>query len=158
MGIWCYIRQHVWQYEFLIISSFFQVLIIHIYILYIISLSLSCLDLVSEDYDAQLKLLQELWFTPYSRGKGIVGSSSFEHVFMAELRGETVLGMHNWLYFAEQEQQGHVDYKGWISRAETGRVLYINNRYFQFLIYFPFAAQWIRHDVAYELLWRDETL
>lgn len=81
-------------------------------------------DLVSEDYDAQLKLLQELWFTPYSRGKGIVGSSSFEHVFMAELRGETVLGLHNWLYFAEQEQQGHVDYKGWISRAETGRVLY----------------------------------
>lgn len=41
---------------------------------------------------------------------------------MAELRGDTVLGLHNWLYFAEQEQQGHVDYKGWISRADTGRV------------------------------------
>ncbi|KAH8417159.1 hypothetical protein KR222_005192 [Zaprionus bogoriensis] len=77
--------------------------------------------IVSEEYDDQLKLLQELWFTPYSRGKGIVGSSSFEHVFMAELRDQTVLGMHNWLYFAEQEQQGHVDYKGWIKRADTGR-------------------------------------
>ncbi|EDW66742.1 endoribonuclease CG2145 [Drosophila virilis] len=77
--------------------------------------------IVSSDYDEQLKLLQELWFTPYSRGKGIVGSSSFEHVFMAELRDQKVLGMHNWLYFAEQEQQGHVNYKGWLNRFDTGR-------------------------------------
>lgn len=42
---------------------------------------------------------------------------------MAELRDQTVLGMHNWLYFAEQEQQGHVDYKGWIKRSDTGRVM-----------------------------------
>ncbi|EDV94940.1 poly(U)-specific endoribonuclease homolog [Drosophila grimshawi] len=79
--------------------------------------------IVTGDYDAQLKLLQELWFTPYSRGRGIVGSSSFEHVFMAELRDQKVLGMHNWLYFAEQEQQGHVDYKGWMNRVDTGRHL-----------------------------------
>ncbi|EDW15117.1 poly(U)-specific endoribonuclease homolog [Drosophila mojavensis] len=77
--------------------------------------------LVGSDYEEQLKLLHELWFTPYSRGKGILGSSSFEHVFMAELRDQNVLGMHNWLYFAEQEQQGHVDYKGWLDREETGR-------------------------------------
>ncbi|KAM8704184.1 hypothetical protein ACLKA7_008736 [Drosophila subpalustris] len=78
-------------------------------------------EIVSDDYDEQLKLLQDLWFTPYSRGKGIVGSSSFEHVFLAELREHSVLGLHNWLYFAEQEQQGHVDYKGWLKRADTGR-------------------------------------
>lgn len=77
--------------------------------------------IVSGDYDDQLKLLQDLWFTPYSRGKGIVGSSSFEHVFLAEIREHSVLGLHNWLYFAEQEQQGHVDYKGWLKRADTGR-------------------------------------
>ncbi|XP_023176135.2 poly(U)-specific endoribonuclease homolog [Drosophila hydei] len=77
--------------------------------------------IVGSDYDEQLKFLQELWFTPYSRGNGIMGSSSFEHVFMAELRDRKVLGMHNWLYFAEQEQQGHVDYKGWLNRVETGR-------------------------------------
>ncbi|XP_062123023.1 endoribonuclease CG2145 isoform X1 [Drosophila sulfurigaster albostrigata] len=78
-------------------------------------------NVVSDDYDDQLKLLQDLWFTPYSRGKGVIGSSSFEHIFLAENRENSVLGLHNWLYFAEQEQQGHVDYKGWIKRADTGR-------------------------------------
>ncbi|KAH8271189.1 hypothetical protein KR018_001079 [Drosophila ironensis] len=78
-------------------------------------------DIVSTDYDDQLRLLQELWFTPYSRGRGIVGSSSFEHVFMAEIRDQKVLGLHNWLYFADQEQRGNVDYKGWIKHQEMGK-------------------------------------
>ncbi|XP_037732770.1 poly(U)-specific endoribonuclease homolog [Drosophila subpulchrella] len=78
-------------------------------------------DIVSTEYDDQLRLLQELWFTPYSRGRGIVGSSSFEHVFMAEIRDQKVLGLHNWLYFADQEQRGNVDYKGWLSHMETGK-------------------------------------
>jgi len=80
---------------------------------------------VSIEYDDQLRLLQELWFTPYSRGRGIVGSSSFEHVFMAEIRDQKVLGLHNWLYFADQEQRGNVDYKGWLSHKETGKVIYL---------------------------------
>ncbi|XP_022222277.2 poly(U)-specific endoribonuclease homolog [Drosophila obscura] len=78
-------------------------------------------DIVSSDYDEQLRLLQELWFTPYSRGRGIVGSSSFEHVFMAELRDQKVLGLHNWIYFADQEQRGNIDYKGWLSHLEMGK-------------------------------------
>ncbi|SPP84280.1 poly(U)-specific endoribonuclease homolog [Drosophila guanche] len=78
-------------------------------------------DIVSSDYDAQLRLLQDLWFTPYSRGRGIVGSSSFEHVFMAEIRDQKVLGLHNWLYFADQEQRGNIDYKGWLSHLEMGK-------------------------------------
>lgn len=52
---------------------------------------------------------------------------------MAELRDQNVLGMHNWLYFAEQEQQGHVDYKGWLDREETGRV---RSTILFYLIYF----------------------
>ncbi|KAH8307538.1 hypothetical protein KR044_000765 [Drosophila immigrans] len=87
---------------------------------------------VSGEYEDQLKLLQDLWFTPYSRGKGVVGSSSFEHIFLAETREHSVLGLHNWLYFAEQEHQGHVDYKGWIKRADTGR-------HNQFVLSFRFA-------------------
>ncbi|EDW41986.1 poly(U)-specific endoribonuclease homolog [Drosophila sechellia] len=78
-------------------------------------------DIVSVEYDDQLRLLQELWFTPYSRGRGIVGSSSFEHVFMAEIRDQKVLGLHNWLYFADQEQRGNVDYKGWLNHKEMGK-------------------------------------
>lgn len=77
---------------------------------------------MSVEYDDQLRLLQELWFTPYSRGRGIVGSSSFEHVFMAEIRDQKVLGLHNWLYFADQEQRGNVDYKGWLNHKEMGKV------------------------------------
>ncbi|XP_068157528.1 endoribonuclease CG2145 [Drosophila tropicalis] len=77
--------------------------------------------IVSSDYDEQFKLLEDLWFTPYSRGGGIVGSSSFEHVFMAEVRNHNVLGLHNWLYFAEQEQQGHIDYKGWLKHLDMGK-------------------------------------
>lgn len=77
---------------------------------------------MSTEYDDQLRLLQDLWFTPYSRGRGIVGSSSFEHVFMAELRDQKVLGLHNWLYFADQEQRGNVDYKGWLSHQNMGKV------------------------------------
>ncbi|XP_030374549.1 poly(U)-specific endoribonuclease homolog [Scaptodrosophila lebanonensis] len=78
-------------------------------------------DIVKDDYDAQMQLLKELWFTPYSRGNNIIGSSSFEHVFMAEIRDQRVLGLHNWIYFAEQEQLGHVDYKGWLKRVDLGR-------------------------------------
>ncbi|KAH8381885.1 hypothetical protein KR009_000766 [Drosophila setifemur] len=78
-------------------------------------------DVVSTDYEDQLRLLQELWFTPYSRGHRIVGSSSFEHVFMAEIRDQKVLGLHNWLYFAYQEQTGNVDYKGWIKHQNMGK-------------------------------------
>ncbi|XP_039493373.1 poly(U)-specific endoribonuclease homolog [Drosophila santomea] len=78
-------------------------------------------DIVSVEYDDQLRLLQELWFTPISKARGIWGSSSFEHVFMAETRDQKVLGLHNWLYFADQEQRGNVDYKGWLSHKEMGK-------------------------------------
>lgn len=78
---------------------------------------------------------------------------------MAELRDQTVLGMHNWLYFAEQEQQGHVDYKGWIKRSDTGRVMprfkiFSLNKFKSIL----FAAQSIRDDATYELPWSHKTL
>ncbi|EDV49076.1 poly(U)-specific endoribonuclease homolog [Drosophila erecta] len=78
-------------------------------------------DIVSVEYEDQLRLLQELWFTPYSRARGIVSSSSFEHVFMAEIRDQKALGLHNWLYLADQEQRGNVDYKGWTKHKEMGK-------------------------------------
>ncbi|XP_061395520.1 endoribonuclease CG2145-like [Musca vetustissima] len=66
--------------------------------------------------DSQLRLLKDMWFSQYSRGQGRIGSSGFEHVFMAEIRDGTILGLHNWVYFHEQEKQGHLNYKGHIDK------------------------------------------
>ena len=74
-------------------------------------------------------LLSELWFSVYSRGKRIKGSSGFEqiyikyipniyltiskkrfeHVFLGEKKNGAVQGFHNWLYFNHLEQMGEVD-------------------------------------------------
>ena len=74
-------------------------------------------------------LLSELWFSVYSRGKRIKGSSGFEqiyikyipniyltiskkrfeHVFLGEKKNGAVQGFHNWLYFNHLEQMGQVD-------------------------------------------------
>ena len=53
-------------------------------------------------------LLSELWFSVYSRGKRIKGSSGFEHVFLGEKKNGAVQGFHNWLYFNHLEQIGQV--------------------------------------------------
>ena len=55
-------------------------------------------------------LLSELWFSVYSRGKRIKGSSGFEHVFLGEKKNGAVQGFHNWLYFNHLEQMGEVNF------------------------------------------------
>jgi len=50
------------------------------------------------------------WFDFYSRGTGALGSSGFEHVFLAETRSNSVLGGHGWLFFHDQEEAGLLDY------------------------------------------------
>ena len=54
-------------------------------------------------------LLSELWFSVYSRGKRIKGSSGFEHVFLGEKKNGAVQGFHNWLFFNHLEQMGQVN-------------------------------------------------
>jgi len=54
------------------------------------------------------RLLEELWFSVYSRGKRIKGSSGFEHVFLGEKKEGKVQGFHNWLYFQHLEAKGEV--------------------------------------------------
>ena len=39
--------------------------------------------------------LRELWFTLYSRGGRVLGSSGFEHVFMGEKKAGRVQGLHH---------------------------------------------------------------
>lgn len=62
---------------------------------------------------------------PYSRESGRKGSTGFEHVFLAEIRNKTVLGLHNWVYFGEQESMGNLDYKGFIEKEALEEVLEI---------------------------------
>ncbi|XP_004518357.1 poly(U)-specific endoribonuclease homolog [Ceratitis capitata] len=87
---------------------------------------------VSAEHNAQLQLLKSIWFTQYSRSKGRMGSSGFEHVFLAELREESILGLHNWIYFHEQEMQGNLDYKGFIEKIELDKNKYVLATRFSF--------------------------
>lgn len=60
--------------------------------------------------------LHNIWFKEYSRAKGVVGSSGFEHVFVGELdRDKMVIsGSHNWVNTLLQENSGSMNYQGYI--------------------------------------------
>lgn len=77
-------------------------------------------NVVTTDPKTHKELLKTIWFTMYSRGQGRIGSSGFEHVFLAENKNNTIVGLHNWIYMYEQEKAGHVDYKGWIKKLDLG--------------------------------------
>jgi len=70
--------------------------------------------------------MKNLWFTQYSRGKGKVGSSGFEHVFLNEVKNGTIIGLHNWIYFYEEEKAGRLNYKGYIKKLDIENASIIN--------------------------------
>uniref|UniRef100_T1PE22 Endoribonuclease XendoU n=1 Tax=Musca domestica TaxID=7370 RepID=T1PE22_MUSDO len=76
--------------------------------------------IVGPDPKAHRDLVKELWFTQYSRGSGRIGSSGFEHVFVNEVKNGTIIGLHNWVYFADEEKAGHLDYKGYLNQVDLG--------------------------------------
>ncbi|XP_060530388.1 endoribonuclease CG2145-like isoform X2 [Cylas formicarius] len=65
-------------------------------------------------------LLRLIWFNMYSRGGGRIGSSGFEHVFLAELKNNMVSGLHNWLYFSEEEKENRANYLGYMKKIDLG--------------------------------------
>lgn len=81
---------------------------------------------VKQDYYEYKALLRQIWFDLFSRGQGRIGSSGFEHVFMAETKqvdsGTDVLGLHNWIFFNAEETRNHVDYLGYIKKVDLGNV------------------------------------
>lgn len=80
-------------------------------------------DLVNENVESHYCLLKSLWFGLYPRGKHTNSSSSgFEHVFVVENKRNKLVGLHNWLYFAEMEQSGDLNYKGWSNVVDLGDV------------------------------------
>lgn len=58
----------------------------------------------------------------YSRGGGRIGSSGFEHVFLTELKNNQVSGLHNWLYFNEEEKKHNANYLGYMRKVDLGNV------------------------------------
>jgi len=67
----------------------------------------------SESVDDFKKDLADLWFGGYGRDRRN-DTSSFEHVFVGEIRHEEVKGMHNWIRIYQEEQKGELDYYGYM--------------------------------------------
>lgn len=78
---------------------------------------------VTADPKTHRDLVKRIWFSLYSRGRGRIGSSAFEHVFLSETKNGTITGLHNWIYFHDEEVAGRADYKGWLKKVELGRVM-----------------------------------
>lgn len=58
----------------------------------------------------------------YSRGGGRISSSGFEHVFLTEIKNREVSGLHNWLYFNDQESKNQANYLGYMKSLDLGDV------------------------------------
>lgn len=69
------------------------------------------------DFKRQVK---ELWFGMYSRAKGKLGSSGFEHVFLGELK-DGISGLHSWLRYYLEEKSGSMNYLGYIRTRSIGK-------------------------------------
>ena len=70
--------------------------------------------------------MKTIWFGLYSRGQGKIGSSGFEHIFLSEVKNGTVIGLHNFIYLAEAEKSGDLNYKGWTKKIDLGNVRDMN--------------------------------
>ncbi|XP_054014446.1 endoribonuclease CG2145-like isoform X2 [Hylaeus anthracinus] len=79
---------------------------------------------IRKDYYEYKETLRKIWFNLFSRGQGKIGSSGFEHVFMAELKnvatGTEVVGLHNWIFYSKQETSGKADYNGYLKKVDLG--------------------------------------
>ncbi|XP_066259522.1 endoribonuclease CG2145-like isoform X2 [Euwallacea similis] len=77
-------------------------------------------------------LLRQIWFFMYSRGKGRIGSSGFEHVFLSEIKNNMVSGLHNWVYFNAEESRGKANYLGYMKKIDLGEKGVILKYHFTF--------------------------
>jgi poly(U)-specific endoribonuclease len=70
---------------------------------------------VPKDPSGFMKLLYKIWFELYNRTRGGgADSSGFEHVFVGEVKNDSISGFHNWLQFYLEEQKGALDYRGYV--------------------------------------------
>ncbi|XP_029170922.1 poly(U)-specific endoribonuclease homolog [Nylanderia fulva] len=64
--------------------------------------------------------LRRIWFSQFQRVEGEPSSSGFEAVFLAEKLDSFMIGPQNWIYFAKQEAQKKLDYRGYIKDVKLG--------------------------------------
>jgi len=77
---------------------------------------------VPEDMSEFKKLLYKIWFELYYRERSEGrDSSGFEHVFVGEIKDDSISGFHNWLQFYIEEQKGDLDYRGYIKPRSSGQ-------------------------------------
>lgn len=76
--------------------------------------------------------LRRIWFSQFQRVEGEPSSSGFEAVFVAEKLDSYMIGPQSWIYFAKQEAQKNLDYRGYIKDIKLGDVSnnIINNLYY----------------------------
>ncbi|XP_043257992.1 poly(U)-specific endoribonuclease homolog [Colletes gigas] len=78
-------------------------------------------------------ILKEIWFHPYSRSKGINGSSGFEHVFVGERKPcKGFMGLHNWISFFFGELSSKINYLGFSRKMEFAGGVAIVETYFTY--------------------------
>lgn len=65
--------------------------------------------------------ITRMWFDRYSRAKGVLDTSGFEHVFIGEIKNGEVSGLHNWQRIAalEADPKENFDYKGFIVKRNN---------------------------------------
>lgn len=76
-------------------------------------------ELISAEPKDQFNYIKQIWFDFYPRNKNTTQSSSgFEHVFLSEIKKGKIIGLHNWIYFADEEKSGNINYKGWLKQVD----------------------------------------
>ncbi|XP_018400248.1 PREDICTED: poly(U)-specific endoribonuclease homolog [Cyphomyrmex costatus] len=76
--------------------------------------------------------LKRIWFSQFQRVEGEPSSSGFEAVFLAEKLDSYMIGPQNWIYFAKQEAQKNLDYRGYIKDiklADKGEAIKIRSAF-----------------------------
>lgn len=98
---------------------------------------------VSSDDSDRFDLISRLWFDFYPRNKNTSKTSSgFEHVFLSEIKKGKIMGLHNWIYFADAEKSGELNYRGWVGKSELGDVRFnFQSKNFIDKIFFNFSEQ-----------------
>jgi len=66
--------------------------------------------------------LRRIWFSQFQRVEGEPSSSGFEAVFLAEKLDSYMIGPQSWIYYAKQEAQKKLDYRGYIKDVKLGDV------------------------------------